>query len=140
MWETFGLRTTRFLMNGCGRLERQRQPRLTVALAGLGFRLNKRSKVDGSLTSWLGGQSNRELSGAGWRADLYSSFGVQRNLWDLHSNKLEEYFSATGRRGRFVKIPAKRDDFGPLTSYFSDNKDLLAERGGFEPPIQLLTV
>src|SRR5271169_673408 len=25
-------------------------------------------------------------------------------------------------------------------NYFSDDKDLLAERGGFEPPVQLLTV
>jgi hypothetical protein len=59
---------------------------------------------------------------------------------DLRLSKLDERFSATGRRGRLAENPAKRHDFCALTSYFSDNNDLMAERGGFEPPIQLLTV
>ena len=46
---------------------------------------------------------------------------------DLHFSKMEEHFSATGRRGRFAENPAKRDDFSALTSYFSDNNDLMAE-------------
>jgi hypothetical protein len=37
-------------------------------------------RVNRSLTSSPRVESNRELSGAGWRADLYSAFGVQRNL------------------------------------------------------------
>ena len=36
----------------------------------------ERNKVDGSLTSSPGAESRSELSGAGRRADLYSSFGV----------------------------------------------------------------
>jgi hypothetical protein len=40
---------------------------------------------------------------------------------DLPSDKPLERFSATGRRERFAKIPAKRDDFGALTNYFSDS-------------------
>src|ERR1019366_2262092 len=36
----------------------------------------RRSKVDGSQTPWSGAESRSELSGAGRRADLYSSFGV----------------------------------------------------------------
>ncbi len=84
---------------------------------------NRRSKVDSSLTDRLGGESKCELSGAGWRADLYSAFGVQRKIGHLRSSKLRKCFSATGRRGGFVKIPAKRRDFGLLTSYFSDDND-----------------
>jgi hypothetical protein len=42
--------------------------------------------------------------------------------------------------GDCSKLMAKHDHFSAFSSYFSDNKDLLAERGGFEPPIQLLTV
>ena len=59
---------------------------------------------------------------------------------NLRFSKLEERFSATGRQERFAENPAKCDDFCALTNYFSDNNDLMAERGGFEPPIQLLTV
>ena len=83
----------------------------------------ERNKVDGSQTPCPGRESDHELSGAGWRADLYSAFGVQRNLGDLHLNKLESCFSATGRRGRIMKIPGKSDDSWPSTSYFSDNED-----------------
>ena len=97
---------------------------------------NRRSKVDSSLTDRLGGESKCELSGAGWRADLYSAFGVQRKMGHLLSSKLIKCFSATGRRGGFVKITAKRRDFGLLTSYFSDNNDLLAEGKGFEPRVR----
>ena len=43
----------------------------------------RRNKVDGLLTLCPGGESNRELSGAGRRADLYSSFGLQRNTGGL---------------------------------------------------------
>jgi hypothetical protein len=58
----------------------------------------ERNKVDGSLTSSPGAESRSELSGAGRRADLYSDFGVQRNLRDLCFSKLVECFSGTGRR------------------------------------------
>ena len=61
-------------------------------------RAQRRSKADSSLTSWPGRESNRKLSGAGRRADLYSTLGVQRNFGDLCSSKLEESFSGTGRR------------------------------------------
>ena len=40
----------------------------------------RRNKDHGSQTLFLNGQSNRELSATGRRADLYSGFGVQRNL------------------------------------------------------------
>ena len=36
-----------------------------------------------------------------------------------------------------MKIPAKRRDFGLLTSYFSDDNDLLAERSEFEHVIHV---
>ena len=57
---------------------------------------------------------------------------------DLHFSKLEERFSATGRRGRFAENPAKRDDSSALTSYFSDNNDLMAEKDGFEHVIHII--
>jgi hypothetical protein len=46
---------------------------------------------------------------------------------DIPSNKCGTHFSATGRRGGFLKFTAKRDDLCTLTSYFSDNNDLMAE-------------
>jgi len=37
-----------------------------------------------------------------------------------------------------VKITAKRDDFRALTSYFSDNNGLMAEKSGFEHEIHVI--
>ncbi len=99
-----------------------------------------RNEVDGSQTPRPGKQSNCELSATGRRADLYSAFAFREIQWDLRFSKQEDRFSATGRRGRFAENPAKRDGFYALTSYFSDNNDLIEDSGGFEPPIQLLTV
>jgi hypothetical protein len=62
------------------------------------FRLHERKKVDGSLTCCSGSESDRELSGAGGPADLYSSFGVQRNSRDLCSSKRGGSFSGTDPR------------------------------------------
>jgi hypothetical protein len=50
----------------------------------------ERNKVDGAQTSCPGRESSRELSGTGWRSDLYSRFGVERNLGDLPFDILEE--------------------------------------------------
>jgi hypothetical protein len=36
-----------------------------------------------------------------------------------------------------LKIPAKRCNLRAWTSYFSDNNDLMAEKGGFKLSIQL---
>ena len=36
-----------------------------------------------------------------------------------------------------MKFTAKRDDFCALTSYFSDNNDLMAEQSGFELAVQV---
>ena len=84
-------------------------------------------------------ESHCELSDTGWRADLYSAFGVQRKSRGIYPLiNCGERFSATGRRGRFAKIPAKRDDFCALTSYFSDNNDLMAEKSGFEHVIHIV--
>jgi hypothetical protein len=40
----------------------------------------RRNKVDGSLTSRPGRESDSELSATGPASDPYSAFGVQRNL------------------------------------------------------------
>jgi hypothetical protein len=56
----------------------------------------------------------------------------------LHFSRLEERFSATGRRRRFAENPAKHDDLRALTSYFSDNNDLMAERSGFEHVVHVI--
>jgi hypothetical protein len=37
-----------------------------------------------------------------------------------------------------MENPAKRDDFSALTSYFSDNNDLMAERSGFEHVVHVI--
>ena len=66
----------------------------------------RRSKVDGSLTSWPGRASDRELSGAARRADLYSGFGVQRILDGFSFSKQKMNFSATGRGLRIAKYAA----------------------------------
>jgi|SRR5580704_8468546 hypothetical protein len=91
-----------------------------------------------SQTSCPGRESDRELSGAGRRAELYSASGIQRNSGDLRFDELGDRFSATGRRGRFAIIPAKCGDYWPLPSYFSDNQDLMAEKSEFEHVIHIL--
>ena len=73
-----------------------------------------------------------EPSGAGRRADLYSALGDQRNLGCLGRERPTRVFSGTGSRQDIAGNAAKCDVFGPETSYFSDNKDLLAEKGEFE--------
>ncbi len=74
----------------------------------------RRSKVDSSLASCPGGASDRELSGAGRRADLYSGFGVQRNLRDLRSSKGKQNFSAASPGLRTANYAAKFDKIGAL--------------------------
>ena len=102
-------------------------PELSLAKQSTSPKAGKVKRSKCSQTSCLGRESGRELSATGLRADLYSPFGVQRNLGHIRSNKPKEGFSATGRRVRFVKITANCDDFGSSRSYFSDNNDLLAE-------------
>jgi hypothetical protein len=83
---------------------------LLVVLSGTyerGFRMSPRgaraterfgeAKSNGSLTSWPGRESHCELSGTGWRADLYRLLASEKVGGDLPSDKLEERFSATGR-------------------------------------------
>ena len=48
-------------------------------------------------------------------------------------------FSATGRRPKNARVPAKCEDFGRAASYFSDINDLLAEGEGFEPSVRFGT-
>ena len=58
-------------------------------------------------------------------ADLYSNYGVQRNLEGLCSSKAEVNFSATGRGLELAEKAAKYDKLA-FSSNFSDNNDLLA--------------
>ena len=81
-------------------------------------------------------QSQRsELSSPGRLADLYSAFGVQRNLGDLREKRPGRVFSATDSSRDNPKNAAKCDVLGVGTRYVSDNEDLLAEGEGFEPPV-----
>ncbi len=73
-------------------------------------------------------------------ADLYSAFTVQRILEGLGSNRLGMSFSGTGRGYEFAQKAAKSTEKCELKYRLLTIRDLLAERGGFEPPIQLLTV
>jgi hypothetical protein len=78
------------------------------------------------------------FSGAGWRADLYSAFGVQRNLGDLRQEIPLSAFSITGPRRDRAKIPAKCNGFGASASCLSGNNDLMAGRESFELSVQVV--
>jgi hypothetical protein len=75
-----------------------------------------RKKVDGSQTSFPGRESNCELSARSARRPVLG-FWPSEKFRDLYLSKLEERFSATGRRGRFAENPAKPDDFSALTNH-----------------------
>src|SRR5262249_32280309 len=57
----------------------------------------------------------------------------RENLGDLRQKRPMSVFSGTGSSLDSARNAAKCDISGPVTSYFSDNKDLLAEGSGFEP-------
>ena len=65
-------------------------------------------------------------------ADLYSNSEVQRNLEGLCSSKVKVNFSATGRGLQLAEKAAKYEKTGASLVNFSDNNDLLAEKGVFE--------
>jgi hypothetical protein len=87
------------------------------------------------LIVWASSQLS-ELSVAGRRASLYSAFAVQRKLGDLRQEKPMPVFSATGSRRDTAWNAAKYGCFRRDDQFFSDISDLLAERQGFEPPVQ----
>ena len=95
----------------------------------------KRINSIGPMTDRPGTESESELSSAGWRADLYSSFGDQRNPGYLRHEKPTRVFSSTGLSHDVAGDAAKCAVLGLEASYFSDIDDLLAERGRFELPI-----
>src|ERR1700754_120625 len=73
---------------------------------------HRRGKVDGSQTTCPGEESKYELSSPGWRADLYSAFGIQRNLGDLRDKRPRKVFSATDSSRDNPKTPPKSDVLG----------------------------
>ncbi len=94
-----------------------------------------RSKVESFARLPAQARSPRsELSSPGRVADVYSAFGLQRNLWNLRDKRRRRAFSATDPRHDNATNAAKCDVFAVSTRSFSGNEDLLAEGDGFEPP------
>ena len=96
------------------------------------------SKPGFSLTSRTGKESNRELSGTGWRTDLYSAFGIQRILGRLGARNLFREVLWYRSRREFAQKAAKSAETCEPKYRLLTIRDLLAGRKSFELSVQVI--